>query len=299
LFLIYINDLEKVIQSSKIMLYADDAKIYFAVPKNTENDTLRADLHKVYAWSVQMQLAVALQKCSVLHMGSGNFGTEYQIGDTVLPSVLSIVDLGVTVSHNLKFSVYCEKLAAKGFRMVNVIYRTFVSRDRGFLIRMFKTYVRSKLEYATEVWSPYLLKDIELIERVQRLFTRRLPGLSELSYYERLQTLKLQSLEERRLICDLVMVYKIIHGLVDVPVDSFFKFSQYEKTLRGHSLKLSKQFSSTDVRKYYFANRVVDIWNNFLTEEIITAVNVKVFKHKLLNLDWVKFLRSKFVKGPI
>ena len=49
-------------------------------------------------------------------------------------------------------------------------------------------------------------------ERVQKIFTRMLPGLDGLSYKERLDRLGFLSLERRRLRGDLVEFYKIMRG---------------------------------------------------------------------------------------
>ena len=62
-------------------------------------------------------------------------------------------------------------------------------------------------------WSPHYVKDKELLERVQRRFTRMIPDLKALSYPERLNRLNLWTLEERRVRDDLIEVYKMVHGL--------------------------------------------------------------------------------------
>jgi len=54
----------------------------------------------------------------------------------------------------------------------------------------------------TVVWSPFMVKDIDEIERVQRRFTKCLRGYSNYSYEERLRHLQLQSLELTRLLTD-------------------------------------------------------------------------------------------------
>ena len=76
-------------------------------------------------------------------------------------------------------------------------------------------YVRSLLEYATPIWSPCTVADITKLESVQRSFTNRLPGLSNLSYTKRLEVLGIDSLEIRQLCYDLVFVYKMLLGFVD------------------------------------------------------------------------------------
>jgi len=85
-------------------------------------------------------------------------------------------------------------------------------------------YVRSIVKYSSVTWSPYLKQDIEAIERVQRCFTKRLPGLNKYSYYERLALLNLPSLELRRLLNDLIWCYKILFGYVhDMRADELFE----------------------------------------------------------------------------
>jgi len=78
-----------------------------------------------------------------------------------------------------------------------MIIRCFVPRNTDLLVRAFTTYGRPLLEYNSVVWSPYLKSDIELIENVQRRFTKRLKGLSALSYDDRLKLLNLERLEIR------------------------------------------------------------------------------------------------------
>ena len=49
-----------------------------------------------------------------------------------------------------------------------------------------------------------------------------------------------------------------VYGLCDIslPVDYAYK------NTRGNSLKVNKQFCSTDVRKYFFNSRVIDACNS-------------------------------------
>ena len=71
------------------------------------------------------------------------------------------------------------------------------------------------------------MRDVTLIELVQRKFTKRLRGLRDISYTERLKLLNLDTFEDRRLKFDLIYCYKIIFGLVRVNRDEFFEGSVY------------------------------------------------------------------------
>jgi len=80
--------------------------------------------------------------------------------------------------------------------------------------------VRPLLEYNSVIWSPSLIKDIDLIEQVQRRFTKRLRCLDGVAYTDRLKRLNLPSLELRRLHLDLVFCYKIVFGIVHINSDA-------------------------------------------------------------------------------
>jgi len=65
------------------------------------------------------------------------------------------------------------------------------------------------------VWAPVYKTDINLIERVQRRFTKRLLGLEDISYHDRLVMLdNADTLEIRRLNIDFKMLLKITHDVV-------------------------------------------------------------------------------------
>ena len=142
------------------------------------------------------------------------------------------------------------------------------------------SYVRPLLEYNTPVWSPFLLGDITKIEKVQRNFTRRLPGFGELSYGERLDRLNLEYLEERRIRFDLVEVFKIIKGFSVLKFLDFFEYKADART-RGHRCQLRlRSVPRLEICKHFFAYRVVNIWND-LPSEAVNADTVSVFKNRV------------------
>ena len=109
-----------------------------------------------------------------------------------LPIVTSCRDLGITVSSNLSFSEHIKDIVRKALNQrANMIHRCFVSRNVNLLVRAFTVYVRPLLEHNSVIWSPQLKQDITAVEQVQRRFTKRLHGLRDLPYTERLTLLNL------------------------------------------------------------------------------------------------------------
>ena len=157
-----------------------------------------------------------------------------------------------------------------------------MSRNSGLLLRAFITYVRPLLEYNSIIWSPYLRRDIDLLEQVQRRFTKRLQGLHHYSYEQRLQLLHLQKLETRRRVHDLIWCYKILFGYINVDRDALFDMRV--STTRGHPYKLYKQFTSSTIRASFFTNRVINSWNN-LPVSIVDFSSLSSFKRAISNVD--------------
>ena len=63
---------------------------------------------------------------------------------------------------------------------------------------MFNSYIKSKLEYCSLVWSPWHQKEINKLERIQQNVTSKIEGMEQLDYHQRLKKLNLYSLERRR-----------------------------------------------------------------------------------------------------
>ena len=122
---------------------------------------------------------------------------------------------------------------------------------------LYKTYVRPHLEYYISVWSPYLMRDMDELEKVQHRSTKLVGEISKLPYEDRVQILQLPSLYARRLRGNLIETFKILKGFTNINPDTLFKRSSYSRT-RGYNLKLYKKEFRTNICKNFFSNRVIN-----------------------------------------
>ena len=233
LFLVYINDLLDINIHSSVCLFADDVKVY---NDSSKSNLLSLDLKLISDWAKKWQLQISFEKSSVLYLGKSNPLNVYRIYENNLPANDEVKDLGVTMHKTLSSSVHCNIIVKKARLFSNLIVRSFFSRNTAIMIKAFLIYVRPILEYATVVWNPSLKKDIELIESVQRRFTKRILRHKSLSYKQRLDYFALESLEKRRLTFDLTAVYNIIKNNV-LPFDDFVQFNT-NMTRSNHPYKL-------------------------------------------------------------
>jgi len=81
----------------------------------------------------------------------------------------------------------------------------------------------------------------------------------------------------------MILVYQLLHGMLDVDASTLFTFVTYLST-RGHNLKLCKPRARTNVRLSSFSNRVINDWNN-LPANVVNAHSLSCFKN-LLDKYW-------------
>ena len=267
LFVIYINDLAMIFDPCVTpKFYADDLKLYANLKCSALQTLFQDSLDKLTHWAKDWQLSISIQKCCVMRVASRRAQEDvpprdFMLCDHVLSFVDVVRDLGVSVDCHLTFSAHVTAIVQKASQRTYLILRSFYSRDRTVLTRAFTAYVRPILETNSQVWSPHLLTDIRRIEAVQRRFTKKLNGLSSLSYSERLRLLGLATLEERRIRADLIFTYKLLFGMTSLNINEFFTLCPSTVT-RGHQFKLFLPRASCDVRKYFFSSRVVHVWND-------------------------------------
>ena len=148
-----------------------------------------------------------------------------------------------------------------------------------FQAQLYKSLVPPILEYAAPLWSPYLIKDIVALEKVQRrasrLALRQKRG--EMSYEHRCSLLKWQTLEKRRELLSLVQCYKIVCGIDHLFFPDFFEFTKSTRARANHDYKLYLRRAVCNCYKYSFFIRIVRKWND-LQGYVVHAESLSVFK---------------------
>lgn len=97
------------------------------------------------------------------------FNRDYFLGGKKLERVFVEKYLGVLVTHNLSWNSPVDCITSKAHRKLNLLYRTCNNIcDISVKRELFITWVRSRLEYASPVWSPHTKRNITALEQVQR-----------------------------------------------------------------------------------------------------------------------------------
>jgi len=226
LFILFINDLESCVKSSKVRFFADDTRVCKQISSEADTCELQEDLDSIILWSKQNNMKLHEDKFElIIHKANPSFAlyelpfmTEqmtYEIssGEHLYP-IQTLKDLGVIVSENLSWTPHINTIASRARSVAAWVLGVFKTRDRTTMLTLYKSLVRSHLEYCCPLWHPSKISDIQQLEGVQRTFTAKISGVQHLNYWERLKALKVMSLQRRRERYIILQMWKILHDLI-------------------------------------------------------------------------------------
>ena len=296
LFIIYINDLCNSINYSKMLTFADDTKIAFPISSYLDTLLLQSDLNNIIEWSQNNNMKLNENKFELIthKINKSNpvcdffkelpFSTaynEYFTGKNLFSPSIYVRDLGVLVDCELNWNVHISNLCKVGRQLSGWVLSIFYTRDKLTMLTLFNSIVRSKLEYCSQIWDPFLIKHISAIEQIQRNFTKKIQGLKDLNYWERLDKLELMSLQRRREKLTIIFVWKIKYNLV--PNDINLEFSTNNR--RSGSVAIVKPMPRSagkllSMFENSFIVKSAKLWNK-LPLKLKQVDSLTVFKSQL------------------
>ena len=300
LFILFMNDIVQIVKlqhNVNFALFADDTKIF-----STNASELQSSINSFSRTLATYQLNLAPHKCFVLPIGKRNVQStldthnNFTIDSTEIKFTNCAKDLGIYISKDLKWEVHIRKIVQQASFISYQITKSFRSKNIWTLMKLYKSYVRPKLEYNTPVWSPYLLKDINAIEKVQKRFTKiacRRCNIQFTSYTDRLIKLNLLSLQNRRIRFDLITLFKIVNKMSDLDFNSYFILQSSPFNLRNNKTKIvpKKQRFTSSAWNGSFFERAPRYWNK-LSNDITSVQSINTFKIKLNSISYDNLLQN-------
>ena len=293
LFILYLNDLSSYINHSTARSFADDTRIMKEIKSTTDIDLLQSDLDAAILWSKRNNMLLHTDKFEYLCHGSGMskllkqlpFSSQYYqytTGDESQLEPTDIVkDLGVNIAADLSWSPHISIMCDDARKKISWVLSVFRDRSKITMLSLYKTLIRSKLEYCCCLWDPTKIEDIIKIESIQRLFTSKIQNLSDQHYWTRLKNLKLMSLQRRRERYSIIHIFKILNHLTPNELNLQFHINDR----RGIKIKLPpipKEAKQKHLSKYdaSFAVRACKLWNS-LPADITIIQCMEKFKSSL------------------
>jgi len=300
LFILHVDDMSKVVMIVLIGCFADDTRLSIALRAGLiEVDmlALQTDLQNVVQWAIDNNMELneskfdllcysyrpAAELLKSLPFTQSLFQYETPEGYTISGSD-RVRDLGVTMSPDCTWSEHISTIAEDGRKMLDWILSVFKDRSQLTMLTLYKSLVRSKLEYCCPLWDPSSLSDIRRLEQIQRLFTSKVHGCKTMSYWDRLKHLKLQSLQRRRERYIIIHTWKILNNLTNNDVGITFQDTG-NLTRRGivaNIPPLPRSIPARAVTLYEnsFAVRAPKLWN-CLPKSVKAVKTLDAFKSSL------------------
>ena len=205
---------------------------------------------------------------------------ETSEGKDITPSQL-VKDLGVNLSTDCKWDAHIKIISNNAKKMASWVLGTFKDRSKFLMTLLFKTMVRSRLEYCSALWNPHRIQDIQTLEAIQRSFTRRISGCQNLNYWERLKFLHLPSLQRRRERYIIINTWKILQKKAPNDINMVF----YESDRLGVRVKVPPRVKGCSsaigsIYEHSFSVKAAKLWN-ILPKSVNTAPDLNSLKAAL------------------
>ena len=290
-FTVYTKDMDELIKAF-LRKFADDTKCAQVVENRADADLFQGDIDRLTEWAKKWAMVFNETKCKIMHIGRNNPIIDYSMNGIVLNVTEEERDLGVIVSSSLKPGAQCETAAKMANRVLGLISRSFHYRTKDTIVPLYKSLVRPKLEFAAAAWNPWLEKDAECIEKVQKRMIRMLSNVKGSTYEEKLRDAGLTTLKDRRERGDLIETYKTLNGINNVDKFAWFELPEDEHsrpntrsntTIRvdgeGEArVTLLREQARTELRNHSFRFRAARAWSE-LPDVIRNVKTTNAFKN--------------------
>ena len=292
LFLIFVNDLGSVFDSSSCLLFADDLKIYRRIDSMNDCLLLQGDIDRLTSWCSQNNVELNISKCKFISFTRKRQPTlhVYTVDGVRLSRVTSVTDLGVVFDSELRFTSHIDWVISKAFRMLGFVLRQCHDfKDVEVLKIVYYSLIRSHLEYCCPIWSPHYGVHISRLERVQMKFVNFLLfklriDKAPLSHDERRIIVGMDSLELRRIKLTLTFGHKILINRIDCT--DLLAFLNFRVPARDTRLRETFHLnaSRTDVGINEFCNRFMRLYNKYIPHDFDYSCSIFSFKNSLRRL---------------
>lgn len=264
LFNLFINDVVSSITHSKILLFADDAKIYKSISSLDDISLLQKDLTDFNEWCFSNGLSLNINKCQILTFSNkrNTINFNYSISDTSLERVHVIKDLGISFDSKLLFNLHILAIKNKALSVFGMIKRNCSQFNNPFTFKcLYTSLIRSILEYAPIIWENNSNGHSDQLEKIQNKVLRficiksNIPRTPHSGYEQILNILHLESLKSRRINTYSTFLTKLINN----EIDDAFLLNQINFKTNSHNLRNKDLFYLPHFPQKYMLNDPLNI----------------------------------------
>lgn len=288
LFILFVNDVECILNLMNVLIYADDMKLFMEICKASDLVVFQGEIDNFHTWCSKSLLELNVKKCiSVSFTRKREITQEaITIGQKTVERCSQVRDLGVILDSKLTFVDHYNNIIYKASNMLGFIKRfSFHFNDPYTIKTLYIAYVRPLLEYCSIVWDPYQASHVNRIESVQKqflLFALRKLGWTTLPlppYESRCMLINLDGLKKRREFAMLAFINDVIAQRVNAPeILENLNFYVPTRLLRNRNLFYINNHR-TNYAKNGPLNRMMSCYNRYCETIDVTMNKSMIKKH--------------------
>ena len=226
-------------------MFADDTALYLNI-EGADGLALQKDLDKLAVWEARWDMEFNPSKCQMVQVTGSRkpINCTNRLHGHVLETVTSAKYFGVDVSSGLTWNSHIDRITGNANKTLGFLKRNIKTKMPRIRETANNTLVRPQLEYASAVWDPHTKDKVNQIELVQRRAARWTCSNYDrkASVIEMVINLGWCSLEQRRADASLYLFYKIVYGIVAIPLPDHIQRST--KASRFNSMTFRQVYAS-------------------------------------------------------
>lgn len=275
LFAIFVNDISDCFHNSNLLCFADDMKIFTKIVNISDVEALQNDLARLDDYCLRNKLDLNPLKCSITTFTRkiNIIPSTYSLKNQTLQRSHVIRDLGVIHDSKLLFDEHITHIVTKAYKALGFLMRSSSGFKKAKTLKiLYCTFVRSLLEYGSQVWNPMYSTYVNRVERIQEKFMKflcfklRIPYISS-NYLPLCKRFHLLPLCMRRDISDIIFLLKITSNQIDCS-DLLNKVKiKVPHRRKRYNPPLFIPFVNTNYRQNSFIYRTSNKFNNICSDK--------------------------------
>ena len=164
LFIIYINDINKVSKAFKSILYADDTSLNTVISFFTQGNTsclsakINAEINLIFEWLNSNKLSLNISKTKYMVFRHPQTSLSkipklvLSVNDTIIEKVDNFDFLGLVLNEKMSWNSHINKVSRKISSVIGIMSRSRNILDKSILLKIYNSLILSRLHYSILCW---------------------------------------------------------------------------------------------------------------------------------------------------
>ena len=290
LFLVYINDLQRVCKSSIPILFAGDTNLFYKNPdKSILEDQINNELKHVSLWLKVNKLSLNVSKTHyIVFTRKLKSATSLNIGidDKIINEVNKTKFLGVIIDKKLTWKEHISYLSSKISRGIGMIIKAKKRLNKDALVTLYYSFIYPYMTYCNHIWGTACISSLNKVIVLQKKAIRIICNVNRRAPTDSLfRDLKIIPFLDVNIYMISRFMFRYVNGRVPSLFCGYFTFNT---SIHKYETRQARHFHLPQVRsdlgKKNIRYRGAQIWNYLLdlginseTSELIFSKNMKYY----------------------